>query len=177
MHIAVLVGHAFDVGFAPSVGVGRDLRIGDGYALHRVLRPLFQDAYGYLIEIMLTWLHFEFFEGKGVVEVGEFCTEQLIIRGPDVSTQLEPGFQLAKHIDFALQAGKLLADVPYIGIGRLYLQQGIGISAALVSRELGRNANALGNVTSQAGNGKHIDRGAKGQVHFKIALGDDLLHV
>ena len=126
---------------------------------------------------MLTWLHFEFFEGKGVVEVGEFCTEQLIIRGPDVSTQLEPGFQLANHIDFPLQAGKLLADVPYIGIGRLYLQQGIGISAALVSRELGRNANALGNVTSQAGNGKHINGGSEGQVHFKITLGDDLLHV
>ena len=111
------------------------------------------------------------------MEVGDFYAEQLIIHRPDMPGQLEPGLQLPKHVDFALQAGKLLADMPYIGVGRLHLQQRIGVSAALVSRELGRNANALGNVTSQSGNGKQIDGGSKGDIHFKIALSGDLLHV
>ena len=94
-----------------------------------------------------------------------------------MSGQLRPGFQLHQGINFPLQAGELLADVPLVGIDGPHPHQRIGVSAALVPREISRNGNARGNVAAYAGNGKHIDRGAKGQVHFKIALGDDLLHV
>ena len=67
--------------------------------------------------------------------------------------------------------------MPLVGIDGLHPHQRIGVSAALVPREISRNGNARGNVAAYAGNGKHIQGGPKGQVHFKAAIGNDFFHI
>ena len=78
MNIPVLAGHAFDIRFAPSVGHWRHIRVGDGHILHgRVGCFLYLDAY--LVKVMVTRLKFEFIEGKGIVKIAVFLTEQVVV--------------------------------------------------------------------------------------------------
>ena len=95
-----------------------------------------------------------------------------------MATRLHPSLQLCQHVNFTLQAGKFLADMPSVRVDGEHALFGRLFSvAAFIPLELGSNGNALGSVASRSENGEQINGGPERQVHFHRAIRDDLLDI